>query len=387
MTPLANRTLPQDVLEQALHATDIMVVLTDPHLPDNPIVWVNDYFCTVTGYGHDEVLGRNCRFLQGDDRDQGALDELRAGIREERPVNVLLRNYRKDGTMFENDLFVSPVREDRHDPASRVLYFIGVQNDSTALITAERALVDREREVQETAENERERFGMDLHDGLGQELYGVRLLLGAHVARLRTEGSEQVASAERAAELLDRAITSARSMARGLNPIDVSAHGFGDALEVLCKTVEEASGGMLRVEPRIEAVHLPDRRAMRHLYRIAQEALSNAVRHAQATAIQLTLHRTPTSVHLEVRDDGVGISEETRHASRPDLLSAAERTDLARRGMGLFGMRHRADLIGARLIIQPNEGGGTVVRCILPTGPTEAGGTGAAQHMRTGERN
>lgn len=380
----ANRELSPEVLEQALHATDIMLVLTDPREDDNPIVWVNDYFSQFTGYSRDEVLGRNCRFLQGDDRDQPAVRRVRRAVEAGEGAHVLLRNYKKDGTPFNNDLFVSPVRERRGDPDSPVIYFVGVQNDSTDRVTAEAEVADREREVHETAENERERFGMDLHDGLGQELAGVSLLARAHADRLAAEGSEHAAAAGRILELLEGALGSARDMARGLNPVDASEHGLGDALRSLCASAD-ATASDLTVRARVEPIAFEDRREARHLYRIAQEAVSNAVKHAGATEVVVTLHRAPAAgggdaVHLEVRDDGVGVDPTILGPGRRGSLES--RAELARRGMGVYGMRYRAELIGASFQLDAPAGGGTVVRCTLPG----SGGVRSGHRVRHAER-
>ena len=380
----ANAALPADVLEQALHSTDIMVVLTDPRQEDNPIVWVNDHFCAFTGYGRDEVLGRNCRFLQGPDRDQPGRHRLRRAIDAGEKAHVLLRNYKKDGTPFDNDLFVSPVLEDPSDPESPVVYFVGVQNDETARVAAEAEVGEREREIHETAENERERFGMDLHDGLGQEVVGLALLARSLHGRLEERGDPEAAAAGRLAELLDGALSSVRDMARGLNPVDASRHGLGDALRTLCARADEAAPG-LSVRANVEPVAFEDRRSARHLYRLAQEAVSNAVKHAGATAVVVTLHRAPgpdgPSVFLEVADDGRGIDPAVLRDQRA-ADTAVGRARLARRGMGVYGMRYRAELVGASLTVERRDGWGTVVRCVLP----EEGGGRSGQRSRRGER-
>ena len=82
-------------------------LLTDPRLDDHPIVYVNEPFLEMTGYSADEVLGRNCRFLQGEDTDEAAIDELRRAIADERPATVELVNYRKDGTPFWNQVHIA----------------------------------------------------------------------------------------------------------------------------------------------------------------------------------------------------------------------------------------------------------------------------------------
>ena len=114
---------------RALSVVQNGVIVTDPNLPDNPIVYANPAFEALTGYLFEEVVGRNCRFLQGEDRDQPGLDELRAAIAEGRECRTVLRNFKKDGTPFWNRLTVAPVREGDGD----VVGFVGVQEDVTEL--------------------------------------------------------------------------------------------------------------------------------------------------------------------------------------------------------------------------------------------------------------
>ncbi len=114
------------MLREAIEATNNTVVMTDPALPDNPIVFVNRGFETLTGYSREEVIGRNCRFLQGDDIGQPGVQQLREAISQGEFVCVELRNYRKDGTMFWNELYLSPVHR-----GGQIRYFFGVQNDVT----------------------------------------------------------------------------------------------------------------------------------------------------------------------------------------------------------------------------------------------------------------
>jgi diguanylate cyclase (GGDEF)-like protein/PAS domain S-box-containing protein len=114
-------------LSRGIEASPNGVSMADAREPDMPIVYANPAFLTMTGYCHDEVIGINCRFLQGPDTDPKAVDEIRAGIREQRHVSVTLRNYRKDGTPFWNQLEISPVFDDDHTCS----HFIGTQQDIT----------------------------------------------------------------------------------------------------------------------------------------------------------------------------------------------------------------------------------------------------------------
>jgi PAS domain S-box-containing protein len=133
----------QALRERAVIATDITFTITDPRKPDNPLVWVNPSFTRVTGYEQDDVVGRNCRFLQGPATDPAAVDEIRRAITDRRTVTTTLLNYRKDGTAFWNQLSISPV----FDGSGDLVSFVGVQTDVT-----ERVRVEHEREAAFAAE-------------------------------------------------------------------------------------------------------------------------------------------------------------------------------------------------------------------------------------------
>jgi PAS domain S-box-containing protein len=128
------------LMDQALRACNNGIVIVDAQDPDRPVIQVNPAFERMTGYSAAEVIGRNCRFLQGDDRDQPSLHELRAALAHDAPCRVILRNYRKDGTLFWNELDISPVRSAQ----GLLTHFIGVQTDVTARIQTEESLQSRD---------------------------------------------------------------------------------------------------------------------------------------------------------------------------------------------------------------------------------------------------
>ncbi|MCU0515297.1 MAG: PAS domain S-box protein [Oscillatoria sp. Prado101] len=124
------------LLERAIDASSNGIVITDPTQPDNPIIYVNKGFDRITGYSAQEVIGKNSRFLQSKDRNQPGLKKLRQAIKEQRECYLTLRNSRKDGTIFWNELSVSPVR----DESGNVTQFIGVQTDITERVRVEEDL-------------------------------------------------------------------------------------------------------------------------------------------------------------------------------------------------------------------------------------------------------
>ena len=124
------------LLERAIDSTFNAILITDATQPHNPLIYVNAAFERITGYNRDEVLGRNCSFLQNGDRDQPDVLELRNAIREQREGRAVLRNYRKDGSMFWNELLIAPVRDEQ----GQVTHFIGVQNDVSERVNYEAQL-------------------------------------------------------------------------------------------------------------------------------------------------------------------------------------------------------------------------------------------------------
>ena len=109
------------------------VTLADPDLEDLPLVYANKAFEDITGYTQEETIGKNCRFLQGSDRDQAEVAKLREAIKNKQPIEVTLRNYRKNGELFYNHLKMMPL----FDSKGNLLYFLGVQYDATQQLKAD----------------------------------------------------------------------------------------------------------------------------------------------------------------------------------------------------------------------------------------------------------
>ena len=210
-----------------------------------------------------------------------------------------------------------------------------------------------EQEILEISERERQRIGQDLHDDLGQQLAGAWCLSMALENELKSLRSAAAPSAARITETLQNALALTRSLARGLHPVAVEAGGLAAAL----KDLAVRTGEMFHVECTCQlpaAVPCLDHATATHLYRIAQESVTNAVKHGRASLIAIALESGRGEAVLTIRDNGVGLS------SKPS----------AGQGMGLRIMPYRAHMIGGRLDIAPGSAGGTVVSCAFPVPPT-----------------
>ena len=205
-----------------------------------------------------------------------------------------------------------------------------------------------EQEILEVSSRERQTIGRDLHDGLGQELTGVALMLRGLATRIQRQCPEAVGQVNEIVGLVNQSIESARSLARGLLPVRTDTGGLPFALRTLAARSRDLYG--LEVNFRAEMwpqLTLTEADAS-HLYRIAQEALTNAARHGRASKVEILLSVARHSFLLRITDDGAGIDS----ADRPVT------------GMGLKIMRYRAGMIGARFEIGSNAPRGTVVRVI-----------------------
>lgn len=117
------------LLERIVNASDDGIVVAEQEGDENILIYANQGFERLTGYSIDEILYRDCRFLQNGDRDQPGIDRVRAALREGKPCREVLRNYRKDGSPFWNELSITPV----YDEEDKLTYFVGVQKDVTNL--------------------------------------------------------------------------------------------------------------------------------------------------------------------------------------------------------------------------------------------------------------
>jgi two-component system sensor kinase FixL len=203
-----------------------------------------------------------------------------------------------------------------------------------------------EQEILDISSRERHTIGRDLHDGLGQELTGVALMLRGLATRFQHQFPEGVAGINEIVGLVNQSIESARWLARGLLPVRTDTGGLPFALRELAARSSDLYGLVVNFRAEIWPEITLSEASASHLYRIAQEALTNAARHGRASTVDILLMVTKNTFLLRVTDDGVGIEV----ANKPVA------------GMGLKIMRYRAGMIGAKIEIGANTPHGTIVR-------------------------
>lgn len=209
-----------------------------------------------------------------------------------------------------------------------------------------------EEEILQISEREQRRIGHDLHDGVCQHLTATALAGQVLAGRLEAKALPEAAEAGQVVSLVEAGIDLARNLARGLYPVEMNAEGLMDAFRELAEMVTQST--KVRCVFECESpVLIHESATATHLYRIAQEAVRNALRHAKATRIDINLAEREGRVSLTVEDDGIGLPE----------------AGLAGSGLGIRIMAHRAATIGGTFALEPAPAGGTMVTCVFPQTP------------------
>lgn len=291
-------------------------------------------------YKASEVIGKNVKILMPEpyksEHDDYIHNYLSTGHRKIIGIGREVTGKRKDGSTFPMYLAVSEVK------MKNQRIFTGIVRD----ISEQRRL---EQEILRTSEHERRRIGQDLHDGLGQMLTGIGLITKNIAQNLNEEEHPLAGQAEEITTLIREADQYARELARGLVPVEMDDEGLPASLERLTSHAEKLFGIKCRFTAKGKFL-LDDASHVTHLYRIAQEAVSNAVKHGDASEVSIHLVTSKSHIRLMVEDNGTGFSDNWDEKG----------------GLGVRIMQFRAGLIGANLEISDSKKGGARVTCTIP---------------------
>ena len=298
----------------------------------------------IFGYQADEIIGRNVNLLMPEpfaSEHTGYIQRyLRTGNAKIIGIGREVQGKRKDGSIFPADLAVSTFRDGKQ-------LFTGILRDISERKTMEA-------EVLQIAEAEQRRIGQELHDDAQQQLSALAMIARNAADSLTPflagipELSVVQTKVERVVKGLRDANQSLREVARGLVPLQIEAHGLRSALTKLAEQIREAHDVACRCSVE-DGLDIDDRGMETHLYRIAQEAVNNSLRHGSARQIEIRLRAADGTMLLEIADDGIGIAASDE-----------------KRGRGLQIMAYRAGLIGAVFTVRRSDSGGTIVSCAWP---------------------
>lgn len=346
--------------------------------PDSVITFWSAGAERVFGWTPEEAVGQSgAMIFTPEDRKKGEVEkEINGALNEGRALDRRF-HLRKDGSRLWTDGVL--MRLD--DEGGRLRGFAKVARDATdqrriedelahARDEMEQRVVERtrellatnnelertmaqrqqlERELLEISDREKRRIGEDLHDMVCQELTATALFLKSTAKKIAADNTAAARTLEESAQTVNRNVVLARELARGLQAVELTALGLKNALRDLAATAFDNSGIKCHFKAA-RGVHVPEDTVALHLYRIAQEAVTNAVKHSGAKNVLITLDRNRTQTCISVQDDGKGFGVKRRG-----------------KGLGLHMMRYRANALGGELKIERRRTGGTDITCVIPT--------------------
>jgi len=363
--------------KEAVNSSQVAYLITDPNQPDNPVVYVNQAFLTMTGYSADEVIGRNCRFLQGPETDATAINCLRQAMARHKDVCVELVNYRKDGAPFWNEVNISPVFND----AQELTHFFAAQKDITRRRTAEEAL---------SQAHKMKALG-DLTGGIAHDFNNLLQVINGHLdviqrcANKPTCDSGKVAqSAVRAHEAADKATMLTRQLlafARRQR-LDAEALNINEVILAASRPENLPNGGMsvqTYLAPdlwrcKVDPAHAE--RALTNLFVNACEALENRLSPwLRAESSNIEIPGTPgvpawagllpgRYVSVAISDNGAGMDEAVRPRAMDPFFST--KGEGQGPGLGLSTVHGFVLQSGGAVRIYSRKDIGTTVRLYFP---------------------
>ena len=350
----------KDIFFAALQMSQLPMCLVDPNQPDLPLVFVNEAFQRMTGYNETELLGRNCRFMQGEATDPAAVQQLREAMAAHREITVELVNYRRDGTSFWNALYISPV----FDPPGRLRYFFASQLDVTPRKQAEAALLQAQRmeAVGSMASGVAHEFNGLLTVVIGSAQQALALAVDKRQRRQldRIEGA-----ARSAGRLTQQMLSFARRQLHHPRPADLNR-----LVEAMGNGLTSLAGGNVHLSLDLAPSPLPVLLDAKQLELALTNLIRNAV-DAMPAGGRLAVRTAPPDdgggrrwIALTVSDTGMGMTPEVTHRAVEPFFTT--KPSGKGRGLGLSMVAGFAEQSGGRMDIESAPGQGTRITLRLP---------------------
>lgn len=365
---MESQHLQSHVLKQAFAATRGALVIADCNAKDMPIIYCNQAFIELTGYSEDEIVGRNCRFLQGEETDQTSIDKIREAINKAEDIRITLRNYKKDGTPFWNDLIMSPIKDTR----GKLTHFIGMQLDITETIEYQESLKASKEEL-ENINAELEQFtyaaSHDLQEPLRMVASFLQLIQKRYDDQLDAEGKEFINYALEGSERMQRMIADLLQLSR----VRTKAQPFSEIN--LTEMIEQVLLNLRVAINETKAKITYDKKMptvvadATQLSLLLQNLISNAIKYRdfeQQPQINVQVTEDEFSWSIDVSDNGIGIDPNYHERIFEVFQRLHTREEYPGNGVGLAICKKIAERHGGTLSVTSSINDGSTFYFRLP---------------------
>lgn len=366
------------VIRHAVASTRSAVIITDCKQPDNPIIYANKAFSKLTGYSEKEVIGRNCRFLQGAETEADTIQEIRDAVAKLKETHVVIKNYRKSGQAFWNDLIVSPVVNDDGE----VTHFIGFQMDVSDKIRSSELrhtakLLDDERKHLTVLNRAKDDFVSLASHQLRTPATAVKQNIGMILQGYMGDISEQqrklleeaYKSNERQLEIVDDLLQTARLDSGKLK----LAQRKVDIVQLTQAIIDECAAIFMQKKQNVKFSYPSSSFVINGDSQNMRIALENIIENASKyspknTEIEIEIVAKPKKVLICVRDEGPGIAKKDlkKVFHKFTRLPNKESEEAGGSGLGLYWAKSIIELHGGSIEIESNNGKGTLFSISLP---------------------
>lgn len=352
----------EDVLEEsvrelanikfALDASSI-VAITDQ---TGKIIYVNDKFCEISKYSQEELLGQDHRIINSGYHPKEFMRHLWRTIASGKVWRAEIKNRAKDGTYYWVDTTIVPFLNEKGKPYQ----YVSIRNEITQRKAMEEEIKALPKRIIQAQEEERERISREIHDDLGQSLVTLKMLIQSAMLDVDTDKTNARKSYHSVIKYFDSTLEKTRSIASGLRPSTLEVLGLAAAIKAMVNEFKQ--GKNLKIRFKCAEINNQAKKNLDldnivfldepiNFYRIIQEALTNIVKHARATTVDITIKAQDSHLSLVIKDDGVGLNDEGQNSSS---------------GLGLSIMEERGRFLGGELRIQGQKRKGTLLQLEIP---------------------
>lgn len=355
------------IRDRAMWSSSNGVIITDPNLASNPIIYVNPAFEKITGYAKEEVLGLNCRILQKGDLEQKGLEIMRMAIREGKECKVIIRNYKKNGDLFYNEIKISPVRDNKN----RITHFVGILNDITDRLRSEQILKESYKTIEAHAQ-ELEQFAYITSHNLRAPVANIQGLMEIYESDSLDKDTFQILNKNLriSVETLERVIGDLNSILdirrnssrqrKSVNLEEVVREIMSNLTEKI-RTADATINYNFTQAPSIYTIEP-------YIYSIFHNLIENAIKYRKKDkklVLNISLNIENDQILLSFSDNGMGIN---LSKNRNDLFGLYKRFHfhVDGKGLGLHMVKQQVDAMRGEIEVESEVNEGTTFHIYLP---------------------